>query len=66
MLDVKKNVVAEIMMRRMSHTGSFLLLEGKDDVKFWSGHNHQACRLIDGGGKPNVISAMNRLETSRF
>ena len=66
MLDIKKNVVAEITMRRMSHTGSFLLLEGKDDVKFWSGHSHQTCRLVDGGGKPNVISAMNHLDTSLF
>lgn len=66
MLEVKRNVVAEILMRRMSHTGSFLLLEGKDDVKFWSGHSHQVCRLVDGGGKPNVISAMNRLDTSLF
>lgn len=66
MFDTKKGLVSEVLMRRASHTGSILVVEGRDDVKFWRLRRHRTCRLVDGGGKPNVISSMSRLDTIRF
>ena len=55
-------LVAEIKMRRTQHDGSFLVVEGKDDVRFWKPRHHHSCRLIDGGGKPNVVRGLLRLD----
>ena len=43
-------LVAEIRMHRMSHDGSFLIVEGKDDVRFWTSRRHTSCELVDGEG----------------
>ena len=55
-------LVAEIKMRRTQHDGSFLVVEGKDDVRFWKPRHHERCRLIDGGGKNNVVRGLLRLD----
>ena len=60
------HVVAEVKMRRGPHTGSFLVLEGLDDVRFWSTRSHHGCRLIDGKGKPNVVRGLRRLDEIGF
>ena len=59
-------LVAEITMSRMSHDGAFLLLEGKDDVRFWRSRRHSNCELVDGEGKPNVVGAVRRIDTARI
>ena len=61
-------LVAEIKMRRTSHTGSFLVLEGKDDIRFWDNPRrcHYSCRLIDGNGKNNVVRGLQRLDEIEF
>ena len=59
-------LVAEIKMLRTSHDGAFLIVEGRDDVRFWRPRRHAGCDLIDGEGKPNVIGAVRRLDATRF
>ena len=59
-------LVAEITMNRMSHDGAFLLLEGKDDVRFWQSRRHSNCELVDGDGKLNVVGAIRRIDTARI
>ena len=61
-------LVAEVKMSRMSHDGSFLIVEGKDDVRFWTptSRRHASCELVDGEGKPNVIGGIQRLDVENF
>ena len=59
-------LVAEIKMLRASHDGAFLIVEGKDDVRFWRSRRHADCDLVDGEGKQNVVGAVRRLDTARF
>ena len=59
-------LVAEITMSRMSHDGAFLLLEGKDDIRFWRSRRHLNCELVDGEGKPNVVGAIRQIDTARI
>ncbi len=57
----------EVIMGRQIHRGSFLLLEGEDDHKFW--HPRVApreCELVIGDGKLNVEGAIERLDTRNF
>ena len=58
-------LVAEITMNRMSHDGAFLLLEGKDDVRFWQSRRHSNCELVDGEGKLNVVGAIQQLDAAQ-
>ena len=61
-------LVAEIKMSRMSHGGAFLIVEGNDDVRFWTptSRRHTDCELVDGEGKPNVIGGIQRLDAASF
>ena len=59
-------LVAEIKMLRAEHDDAFLIVEGKDDVRFWRPRRHASCDLIDGEGKPNVIGTVRRLDATRF
>ena len=61
-------LVAEVKMNRMSHDGSFLIVEGKDDVRFWTprSRRHTSCELVDGEGKPNVTGGIQRLDAENF
>ena len=59
-------IVAEIKMSRMSHSGSFLLLEGADDVRFWLGRKHGDCELVIAENKPNVVNSIDRLDNQDF
>ena len=59
-------LVAEIKMLRTSHDGAFLILEGKDDVRFWRPRRHATCELIDGEGRLNVIGTVRRLDATSF
>lgn len=53
-------------MRRTQHDGSFLVVEGKDDSRFWRPRSHDSCRLIDGCGKQNVVLGLQRLDEIEF
>ena len=61
-------LVAEIKMGRMSHGGAFLLVEGNDDVRFWTptSRRHAGCDLVDGEGKQNVIGGIQKLDDASF
>ena len=61
-------LVAEIKMGRMSHGGAFLLVEGNDDVRFWTptSRRHADCELVDGEGKQNVIGGIRKLDDASF
>ena len=54
-------LVAEIRMNRMSHDGAFLLVEGKDDIRFWRSRHHTSCELVDGEGKLNVVGGIQKI-----
>ena len=56
------SVAAEIKMIRMVHNGAFLVVEGVNDIRFWSPRRHDTCELVDGEGKPNVVGAIHRLD----
>lgn len=62
----QNDVVAEIKMRRTQHAGSFLVLEGPDDVRFWRTRCNHDCRLIVGKGKRNVVHGLQRLDEIGF
>ena len=53
----------EIEMHRQVYAGSFLVLEGKDDLRFWRARHHERCALVDGEGKQNVVGALRRLDS---
>lgn len=55
------DVVAEIVMSRTNFAGSFLLLEGETDSKFWSPRiDTTGCQIVIAGSKPTVIGAIIR------
>ena len=54
------------MYRASCSTYSILMVEGRDDVKFWGGHCHRNCRPIQCDGKAKVISVMRRLDEDHF
>ena len=65
--DVSPNkLVAELKMWRTQHTGSFLVLEGKDDRRFWTTRCHHDCQLVEGNGKSNVVRGLLRLDEIEF
>ena len=49
-------------MTRMVHRGAFLVVEGKDDLRFWRPRRHRDCELVEGEGKKNVVEGVRRLE----
>ena len=57
------SIAAEIKMTRMDHDGAFLVVEGANDIRFWSTKKHRACELVDGEGKANVVGAVHRTDT---
>ena len=58
------DIEAEVLMMRQVHAGSFLLVEGVSDVRFWTPRVAEGlCEIVDGNGKPNVVGATLRLDT---
>jgi hypothetical protein len=56
-----------LMMRQENSRKSFLVLEGVDDIRFWTSRvADEECELIDGNGKPNVEGALVRLDGRSF
>ena len=56
-------LAAEIEMHRRVHAGAFLVVEGKDDLRFWRRWRHSDCELIDGEGKDKVVNGVRRLDS---
>ena len=48
-------------MHRRSHAGAFLLVEGKDDIGFWTSRRHTNCELVRGEGKQNVVKGIEKI-----
>ncbi len=59
-------LAAEIEMHRQAHSGAFLVLEGKDDMRFWRERHHEHCELVDGEGRLNVVGALRHLDSRGF
>ena len=60
------SLAAEIKMSRMVQDGSFLVVEGKSDKKFWWPRCHDNCEVVDGEGKENVVGCIERLDGENF
>lgn len=61
------DIEAEVLMMRQVCPGSFLVVEGSTDVRFWSARVAEGeCELVDGNGKPNVEGALARLDGHGF
>ena len=59
-------VAAEVNMIATQHSGSFLIVEGKDDCRFWASRKNAGCELVDGEGKPNVVGGIEHLDATNF
>lgn len=60
-------IANEIIMSRSSHGGSFLLVEGPDDCKFWQSRICQGrCEIVSAEGKPNLLGAIGQLDSRQF
>lgn len=59
-------LVAELKMTRMSHLGALLLVEGSDDLRFWSLRHHEGCEPVLGENKMNIVAAMPVLDAQHF
>ena len=53
-------------MTRAVQNGSFLIVEGKDDRRFWLPRCLDECEIVDGEGKNNVIGCVRRLDAENF
>lgn len=51
---------------RVGHAGAFLVVEGVAEMRFWQPRRYQACELVNGEGKRNVIGGVRRLDTESF
>jgi len=60
------DIEAEILMNRQAHKGSFLLVEGPDDSKFWRGRKNQDCEIVLAEGKQNLLGAIQKLDSRQF
>ncbi|WP_217807311.1 DUF4435 domain-containing protein [Methylomagnum ishizawai] len=54
-------------MTRQVHKGSFLLVEGPDDSKFWKTRiSDEECQIVLAEGKNNLLGAIEKLDARRF
>ena len=57
----------EIRLKRQLHTGSFLVVEGRDDRLFFEQFTEQAvCKITTADGKRNVTDVIDTLEADHF
>ena len=61
-----EGLAAEILMSRMAHSGALLVVEGVDDLRFWTDRCHKTCELIDGRGKRRLVAGMQQLDGMSF
>lgn len=59
-------VAADVVMTSTTHRGSFLLVEGVDEIGFFGPRVHPDCELVDCGGKDFAIGAIQQLDAQRF
>jgi len=53
-------------MLRTAFSGSFLVVEGDDDSRFFSGRVARACEIVIAGGKPALEGCFAKLDAQRF
>ena len=60
-------IANEIIMSRDLFEGSFLLVEGPDDYKFWEYRIDKGrCEIVKTEGKPNLLGAIDNLNNRGF
>ena len=59
-------VETEILMMRTLRRGSFLVVEGDSDSRFWSVRSSADCDIVIAGGKLHVVDGLTRLDARRF
>ena len=60
-------VAAEIKMcRTQQHHGACLVVEGRDDRKFWDTRQHGDSTLVEAEGKHNVVGGIRLLDQEKF
>ena len=60
------SLAAEIKMTRMIHSGSFLVVEGVSDKRFWTLQCQTDCEIVDGEGKENILGCIRLLDRDNF
>lgn len=62
------DIIAEIKMSRTAFKGSFLLLEGDEDIKFWRSRDIDAktCQFVLAGGKSTVLKAIEEIDRNNL
>ena len=53
-------------MSRMVQDGSFLVVEGRSDKRFWWPRCQDDCEIVDGEGKENVVGCIKKLDGEKF
>ena len=53
-------------MSRMVQDGSFLVVEGGSDKRFWWPRCQDDCEIVDGEGKENVVGCIEKLDGEKF
>jgi Protein of unknown function (DUF4435) len=51
------DVASEIAMSRLNWKGSFLMVEGPSDSKFWKPRKHESCDIVLATGRDQVLGA---------
>ena len=60
-------IVSEVLMLSSVKKGcAFLIVEGRDDWKFWKTRVHTLCEIIDSTGKTEGVAAVRRLNGRGF
>lgn len=60
------SLAAEIKMIRTIQDCPFLIVEGKDDRRFWLPRCQDDCEIVDGEGKKNVVGCIQKLDGENF
>ena len=59
-------IAAEVKMIRTQRNSSFLIVEGRDDWRFWVSRKNAGCELVNGEGKPNVVGGIAHLDLANI
>ena len=60
------SLAAEIKMSQTIQDSPFLIVEGRDDRRFWLPRCQDDCEIVDGEGKKNVVGCIRKLDGENF
>ena len=60
------SLAAEIKMSQTIQDSPFLIVEGRDDRRFWLPRCQDDCEIVDGEGKKNVVGCIQKLDGENF